>query len=172
MANRQFSMISPALWTSKRFRGLSPGAQLGLLYIMSGPHSDSIGCYRLPNSYACGDRSIEAETWRAYLDELKEADCILTDTGAEYVLVRRWFKHNPLKNLDHAKGTKKRIARIESDRLREQCEVEFSEAETELQMRLAEKAEAKEEQSRKAKETSFEAFAPTSALLNTRMFKG
>jgi hypothetical protein len=67
---------------------------------------------------------------------LVEAKLIAVDPDAEYVLVQRWFKHNPPMNRDHVTGTRTRIAAIESDVLRGECEASFTEAEAALEQRL------------------------------------
>ncbi|MFP1631217.1 hypothetical protein ACLB6G_05725 [Zhengella sp. ZM62] len=143
MASRLFSKVSPAIWSSPRFRKVSAGAQISLFYLMTNAHVDSTGCYRLPVGYACADTGQDADTWQRHIGELCEADLILVDEAAEYVLIRRWFKHNPPMSLDHLTGTKRRVAEIESDPLREACEEELAQAEAELLARLEAKAKDK-----------------------------
>lgn len=149
MAERLFSKVSPAIWTSGRFRGLSANGRLYYLYLLTNAHIDSTGCYRLPDAYACADCGIDADTHKAVTAELIAADMIAIDNG--YVLVKRWFKHNPPTNLDYAEGVKRRIALIESDVLREECEAAFIEAEAALNDRLERIAQAKADKALRAK---------------------
>ncbi len=151
MAKRLFSKVSPAIWASRRFRGVSPMARNFYLYLLTNEHIDSSGCYRLPDPYACFDFGITQDQLAALYAELSQADMISRDVAAEWVLVRRWFKHNPPTNADYAKGTRKLIATIESDRLREETETAFAEAEAALKTRLAEIAASREERAMKAK---------------------
>lgn len=140
---RLFSKVSTAIWSSPRFRKVSAGAQTSLLYLMTNAHVDSTGCYRLPIGYACADTGQDADTWQRHIAELCEADLILVDDAAEWVMIRRWFKHNAPMSLDHLTGTKRRVAEIESDPLREACEEELAQAEAELLARLEAKAKGK-----------------------------
>lgn len=149
MAERLFSKVSPAVWTSRRFRGVGAQARLFYLYLLTNAHIDSTGCFRLPDAYACADCGIDADTHKAATAELIAADMIAIDDG--YVLVRRWFKHNPPTNLDYAEGVKRRIAAIESDVLREECEAAFIEAEAALNDRLERIAQAKADKVIRAK---------------------
>lgn len=149
MAERTFTKVSPSLWTSRRFRGVGSEARLHFLYLVTCAHIDSTGCYRLPDAYACADRGIDAATHAAVTAELIAADMIAAD--AEYVLIKRWFKHNPPMSLDHATGTRRRIARIESDALRLECEEAFLEAEVALKERLDQINEARAEKALKAR---------------------
>ena len=148
MADRTFTKVSHAVWTSRRFRGVGNQARLYYLYLLTNTHIDSTGCYRLPDAYACADCGIDADAHKAATAELIAADMIAVD--AEYVLIKRWFKHNPPMNCDHAEGTRRRIANIESDLLREECEATFTEAETALNERLERISALKAERSAKA----------------------
>ena len=110
-------------------------------------------------------------------DELIAADMIAVDDG--YVLVRRWFKHNPPTNLDYAEGVKRRIALIESDALRFECEAAFIEAETALNDQLERIAAAKADKANRAKlRLAHSQDSPTSSLFgnadlaNTRYMNG
>jgi hypothetical protein len=151
MAKRLFSKVSPAIWASRRFRGVSPMARNFHLYLLTNEHIDSAGCYRLPDPYACFDFGIDQDQLETLYSELSQADMISRDVAAEWVLIRRWFKHNPPTNADYAKGTRKLIAAIESDRLREETETAFAEAEVALESRLAEIAASRAERAIKAK---------------------
>ena len=151
MAKRLFSKISPAIWASRRVRGVSPMARNFYLYLLTNEHIDSTGCYRLPDPYACFDFGINQEQLETLYGELLQADMISRDIAAEWLLVRRWFKHNPPTNADYAKGTRKLIAAIESDKLREETEAEFTEAVVALEARLEEIAASRVERAMKAK---------------------
>ena len=151
MAERTFTKVSPALWTSRRFRDMGDKAKLHFLYLITNKHVDSSGCYRLPDAYACADCGIDLEAQRAAVQELIAADMIAIDSVAEYVLIKRWFKHNPPMNPDHAAGTRRRIAVIESDVLREETEAAFIAAEVALNERLERINEARAEKALKAR---------------------
>lgn len=170
MAKRLFSKVSPAIWTSQRFRGVSPMARTFFLYLLTNEHIDSSGCYRLPDAYACCDFGIEQDQLTAVFAELTQADMISRDVDVEWLLIKRWFKHNPPTNRDYAKGTKNRIAAIESDRLREETEAEFADAEAALEARLAEIEASKTERAMKAGLMIGNAFSGN--LANTDYMKG
>lgn len=151
MAKRLYTKVSPELWTSRRFRGVDSITQCLYLYLLTNAHIDSTGCYRLPVAYGCADFGINEPAILACLEQLIQADMILHDASAEYVLIRRWFKHNPLTNPDHAEGTRRRVSLIESDDLRQECEAAFCDAEIDLNARLAKVEAAKAERAEKAR---------------------
>tara|TARA_R110002020_G_C16275673_1_gene771439 strand:- start:665 stop:1066 length:402 start_codon:yes stop_codon:yes gene_type:complete len=123
-----------------------------------------------PDPYACFDFGVEEDQLRVLYSELLRADMINRDAAAEWVLIKRWFKHNPPTNRDYAKGTRKLIAAIEGDKLREETEAAFAEAELALEARLVEIEANKAERAMKAGLVVGNAFS--SNLTNTGYMKG
>lgn len=126
-SSRTFSKVSPALWRPGRFLSL-PTSDTKLLYVyfLTCEHMNSAGCFRLPDGYACADLGWSAETYHAERDRLVEAGLIDFDSDCSVVYVERWFKHNPPMNSKHAAGTRRIIEGIESDRIREKVEADFT----------------------------------------------
>jgi hypothetical protein len=55
MSGREFSKVSPSLWRSARFAGLSDKGKIGFVYFCTNAHVTSAGVYVLPDGYACSD---------------------------------------------------------------------------------------------------------------------
>ena len=125
MSGREWSKVSPALWRSPRFLGLTGSDErLLLVYYMTSDHMNSSGCYRIPDGYAVADLGWTLERYRKARPLLVDAGLISFDAATDEVFVDRWFKHNPPTNAKHAKGAKTLISKIESDALREKAEAE------------------------------------------------
>lgn len=175
MARRLYTKVSPALWTSRRFRALGHEARLFYLYLLTNEHIDSTGCYRLPAGYACADFGITPGEFDSLSDELANAGLIAIDPEAEYVRILRWFRHNPPMNRDHLAGTRDRINQIESDTLRGECETDFLEAEADLERRLVAIEAAKVDRAEKARlrVVPHSGHSPSDdRLANTRYMRG
>lgn len=179
MAKRLFTKVSPEVWTSRRFRGVEPSARCAFLYLLTNAHIDSTGCYRLPVAYGCADFGMDETAFLGCLEQLIQADMISHDADAEYVLIKRWFKHNPLTNLDHAEGARRLVCLIESDVLRQECEAAFDDAESALRSRLdriaadkSAKAAKAAEWAAKAGQTSNAPFRQSSDLTHTKYMNG
>lgn len=179
MAKRLFTKVSPEIWTSRRFRGVESSTRCAFLYLLTNAHIDSTGCYRLPVAYGCSDFGIDEPAFLSCLKQLILADMISHDADAEYVLIKRWFRHNPLTNLDHAEGTRRLISLIESDALRQECEAAFDDAENELKTRLEKNEAARAERAAKAKLRIAQAhngnefpYRPNASLADTKFMKG
>ncbi|WP_185982840.1 hypothetical protein [Aureimonas mangrovi] len=128
MSRREFTKVSPNLWRSRRFIGLTDAGKVLYAYLLTCEHQNSTGCFRLPDGYACADLQWLSEKYAGARDELVEADLIAIDLELSLIFVRRWFKHSPPMNPKHAQGTVKQISEIESDSIREIVEQEFADA--------------------------------------------
>lgn len=70
MASREYGVVHTSFWTSADVRDLSCNAKLLFLYLLTGPHSNGLGCFRLPIPYMSADfkdRYYMVEDW---LEEL------------------------------------------------------------------------------------------------------
>jgi len=169
-ATRTFSKISPAVWRSGRFRNLTDTGKIGYLYLVTNGHVTSAGVYELPEGYACSDLDWSPGEYQSVLREL--VDALLIDIDRDVVLIERWFKHNPPMNDDHAAGTRRYLAKIESDRLREKALASFDEHNTERIEREAAKAAEKQAKANGRARSVAETIGNTSRLASTRFVAG
>jgi hypothetical protein len=126
MSERDFNMVAPAVWGSERFASLPPNAKLSFLYLLTSPHQNSAGGYRLPAAYAAADMGCTPADFTEAMRNIIEAGLAIYDDATKEVYVFGWFKHCPPTNQKHAKGTMKIISRISSDAVRETMEAEFA----------------------------------------------
>lgn len=117
---RDWSKISPDVWSSKRFLSLaSSDARLVHLYFLTCSHQNSIGCYRLPDEYAAADLGWTVERYREARDMVLEIGLAEYDDETEELLVLGWLKHNPPMNPKHEQGNTSKMERVRSERLLE-----------------------------------------------------
>jgi hypothetical protein len=128
MSGREFTKVSPAVWASKRFHALTERGRLLYFYCLTSPHVTSCGVYRLPDAYAASDLGWSVDEYRRERDALIAGGLVDFDTETSEVLIERWFRHNAPMNPDHATGTRRLVASIDSDRLREAAEYAFTAA--------------------------------------------
>lgn len=178
MSAREFSKVSPALWRSARFRGLSSQAKTTYLYYLTNAHVTSAGCYALPDLYGCADLNVSEKDMAACRSELVTAGMIDYDATTSEILIERWFRHNPPMNPNHHKGTCRLVADIESDRLREMTEEALQEAWDAFLARKAEEDARKElEAARRQAQRgnrdlgTFQQAGSSDRLLNTRIMR-
>ena len=56
---RDYGKVFSTFWTSDSTRGMSDDAKVLALYLLTGPHSNIIGCFRLPDGYVSEDEGIK-----------------------------------------------------------------------------------------------------------------
>ena len=59
---REYGQVQSAFWQSRDFENGSDEARLLALYLLTGPHTNGIGCYRLPDGYVMADMGWSRET--------------------------------------------------------------------------------------------------------------
>ncbi len=120
MSARDYSKVSPFVWDSRRFRGLSSiTVKFTLFYMLTSKHVNSSGCYLLPDAYACADLGLTLDQYITARAELIQAGMIVFDEATSEVLIDLWFKHNPPMNPDHMTGTSRQLEFIDSPTLRQ-----------------------------------------------------
>lgn len=121
-------MVQRSVWRSERFISLQEDRdRLLFFYFMTCPHQTNVGCYRLPDGYACSDLGFTLDDYRASRGRLVDSGLIDHDPDTEEIYVDRWLHKCPPTNAKHAAGIEKFIYGIESDRLRERVEQAFVE---------------------------------------------
>ncbi|WP_027142100.1 hypothetical protein [Mesorhizobium sp. WSM3626] len=170
MSARYFTKVSPAVWRSRRFMGLSDEEKVGYLYLLTNAHISSAGVYELPPGYACADLGWTLPTYQSVIQALVAVELI--DHDEDVVLIERWFQHNPPANDDHATGTRRRLVAVESDRLREKALASFDVVNAARIEREAQKAVEKAAKTAGRSQTVAEMIGSTSRLMNTRIVQG
>lgn len=125
---REFTKWSPTIWIAKNFQALKDWERLQYLYLATGPHQTSAGCYYLSVSYACGDLNFTPARYRAANVRLRAAGLIEFDDDTSEVLIVGWFKDNGPMNDKHAVGIQREMAKIKSSELRRRCFEDFEAA--------------------------------------------
>lgn len=87
---RDYSKVSGKFWVGRTGRSLRGNveAQVVALYLMTGPHTNMIGLYRLPIAYIVNDTGIPFEGTSKALAMLHQDGFATYDETAEYVFVR------------------------------------------------------------------------------------
>ncbi|GGA28678.1 hypothetical protein [Dyella nitratireducens] len=67
---REYGQVQSAFWQSSDAAAWSDTGKLLALYLLTGPHANGIGCYRLPNGYVMADLGWDTETVSKGLQEL------------------------------------------------------------------------------------------------------
>ncbi len=101
---RRYGKVSPQLWAGSLADDLRGDhlAQTVACYLITSPHANSIGLYRLPVGYISEDIGCSREEALQVLERLEKAGFIRYDTKAQFVWVIEHARHEyqPLKKSD------------------------------------------------------------------------
>lgn len=108
----RYSQVYSQIWFDDKYAELSDAAKLMFLYVLTSPHGNMIGYYRLPVGYAACDLGWDKTDAANTLDELASADMIRYDDKANVILIKHFLKYNPIQNENQAKGAVKLLEDI------------------------------------------------------------
>lgn len=99
-----YQKIDVKIWRDEKFVNLSEDARILFLYILTSPHSNSLGLYVLPEGYILADLQWDLKRLGKPLEELLENDLIDYDDTVRLVFVKNQLKHRPLVNQNQVTG--------------------------------------------------------------------
>ena len=93
---RKFVMVSPNFWvgqTGRDLRNAGQNAQLVALYLLSNPHANYMGLYRLPTIYIANDLGLSLDDVHSTLTAIEQTDFARYDSASEYVWIVEGARH-------------------------------------------------------------------------------
>lgn len=104
---RDYSKVSRTLWHSRRFRPLESDAKVLYMHVLTGPHGNSIGCYRLLLGYITADLGWSEQRAVEALKHVSDSGLIDLYEPEELVRIDQFLHHNPITNMKHGEGAAK-----------------------------------------------------------------
>lgn len=95
---REYGQIQCSFWTDPDIQGLSDQARSLACYLLTGPHSNGLGCYRLPDGYIQADFGWTSQTVSKGFGELFEIGFCNRCASTQFVLIPKFLKWNPVAN--------------------------------------------------------------------------
>ena len=109
---REYGQIQVAFWSDPDIQRLQDGAKLLFCYLLTGPHSNSLGCYHLPFGYVAEDLGISTETVSKRFQNLSDAGFIKYCQDTKHVLIHNYLKWNPIANGNVGKRIEKDFNKV------------------------------------------------------------
>ncbi|GLQ45666.1 hypothetical protein GCM10007862_07170 [Dyella lipolytica] len=106
---REYGQVQSAFWQSPDAQSWTDSAKLLALYLLTGPHANGLGCYRLPDGYIMADLGWDAETVSEGFAELSRNGFAYRFEGV--VFTPNFLRWNRIANGNIAKA---RFAEFES----------------------------------------------------------
>ncbi|WP_194720803.1 hypothetical protein [Noviherbaspirillum malthae] len=104
---RDYGKVYTAFWTSEDIRELSEDARTLALYLLTCPHGNMLGCFRLTNAYAADDLKWEVERVSKGFEELFRKGFAYRCERTFWVFIRQYLKWNQFDNPNVGKAAAK-----------------------------------------------------------------
>ena len=95
---RDYGKVHTSFWISDGMRRVSDDARLLALYLLTGQHTNMIGCFRLPDGYVSEDLAWTPERVSKGFDELSANGFAMRDSSSKWVLIRNFLTWNSVEN--------------------------------------------------------------------------
>lgn len=112
MSARDYGKIHSSFWTSETIRGLTEDGRTLAAYLLTSPHTNMLGCFRLPVAYACDDLHWEVERFQDAFNNVAEHGFATIDAGTSWVVILKFLKWNAFENPNVGKAAAKIFAQI------------------------------------------------------------
>ena len=109
---REYGVIHTAFWTDDKIASLSTPATLLGAYLLSCPHSNAIGCFRLPMGYVSEDLGWSPDMVHEALGELAAIKFICRDESSGWTFIRKFLEFNTIENPNVGKACMRMIDAI------------------------------------------------------------
>lgn len=95
---RDYGKVRTVFWTDDRVASLSDDGKLLALYLLTSPHANAVGCYRLPSGYVSDDVGWERARVERAFGELVEARFARRCPRTGWTLIVNYLRHNEIEN--------------------------------------------------------------------------
>ncbi len=104
---REYGQIQSSYWADPDIKELSDFGKMLGAYLLTSPHSNGLGCFRIPLGYVSEDFGKDLETVRKGFDELFLKWFLSYCEGTNFVLIHKFLRWNPISNPNVAKSRQK-----------------------------------------------------------------
>lgn len=95
---RDYGQVQCSWWGHPDSNKLSDSSKLLFLYLLTGPHSNGLGCYRLPFGYVSSDTGNPIETISKGFIELEGNGFSYHCKATDFVVIPKYLKWNQISN--------------------------------------------------------------------------
>lgn len=109
---RNYGSVHTRFWSNPEILKLSDQAKLLGLYLLTGPHTNMLGCFRLPLGYICEDLKWGCETVSQRLAELQAISFATYDLAQGWVFIHRFLEWNSIENPNQGKSIRRLFEQV------------------------------------------------------------
>jgi hypothetical protein len=112
---RDYGTIHTQFWIHPVYSKLSVTTKLIAVYLLTCPHTNMLGCFRLPEEYIAVDLSLDKKNIHQALKELTNVNFLSMDFEHGWILIHSFLEWNPIENGNQAKHIIKLFEKISAD---------------------------------------------------------
>jgi hypothetical protein len=109
---RDYGVVRVRFWSWAKRKKLSLEARDLALYLLTSPHGNSLGCFRLPMAYLCDDLDTNVKVASKSLEELQRVGFLERDNEDGWTWIRDYLEHNPIPNSNVGKAVGKLLEQV------------------------------------------------------------
>lgn len=95
---RDFGKVRTAFWADDKVVAWPERLKFVALYLLTSPHTNAIGCFRVPAQYVAADTGLSPSDVTDALAELEREGFLARCPKTNYVFLRRYLEHNGIEN--------------------------------------------------------------------------
>src|SRR5580692_7444375 len=101
---REYGSVQTQFWSDVALQNLSTHAKLLAVYLLTGPHTNMLGCFRVPMGYVAEDLQWDRETVSVAFTELARVNFLIRDDESSWICITNFLQWNPIENPNQAKS--------------------------------------------------------------------
>jgi len=109
---KEYGSVQTQFWSDSSLQNLSTHVKLLAVYLLTGPHTNMLGCFRLPLGYVSEDLKWDGETVCKAFAELAQIRFLVRDPESNWILITHFLDWNPIENPNQGKSLSKLFNRV------------------------------------------------------------
>jgi hypothetical protein len=106
---RDYGVVRVRFWEWAKRKRLNAEERELALYLLTSPHGNCLGCFRLPMAYLCDDLAKDIETVTRTVSRLSEIGFLERDEETGWTWIIGFLEHNPIPNRNVGKAVEKQL---------------------------------------------------------------
>src|SRR3990167_8153130 len=112
---RIYGSVPIVFWANAETQSLSDQGKLLAIYLLTGPHSNMMGCFRMPDGYINEDLRWNNQIVKKAFQQLSIIDFLTRDESSSWVVIHDFLKWNPIQNPRQGMGIQKLFSMVPTE---------------------------------------------------------
>ena len=113
-----YSKINAKFWVDEKTANMTMEAKFLMMYLLTNPYRNIIGCYFLKKYVIKGDTGLDGSAFESAWEELLSSGMVIYDEKSSVVLIKNYLKYNQLENPSQIKSAISKLDDLPRTKLR------------------------------------------------------